>query len=390
MNILIVDDDPVTLKLLSSQLNAWGHTAHQAADGNTAWDIVSNIAIDIVVSDWMMPGLDGLELCRRIRENRQAGYTYLILISAQDSRADIVRGLEGGVDDYITKPIDLAALRARIQIGARIVNLERSLNRKIEIITANHYQTIRMFSQMMEVFDEDLGGHGRRTAKLALELAERHPGVDKAEIPNIEAAALLHDIGMVGLPKSILNKRRTEMVNDERQLYQSHAAMGERIIGEIDILKPVALLVRMHHEQFNGFGFPEGVAGDDIPIGAQLIAAASIYDNMIHKGNIALDDIAENLQRIRGYQLAPQIVTLLLALNVERQHDQARKTHAEYSLDDLAAGMVLAAHVRMKSGAFVMAADTQLDDHAIDKLKHYHSIGAISDKVLIRKSSTRI
>jgi putative two-component system response regulator len=145
-----------------------------------------------------------------------------------------------------------------------------------------------MFSRMMEVIDDELGGHCRRTAELAVLLAGRHPDVGDAEIPIIETAALLHDIGMVGIPKSILNKRRTEMVDNERQLYQSHAAMGARIIGEIEIMKPAALLVRMHHEQYNGKGFPDGLAGDDIPLGAQLISAASIYDNMIHKGNIAI------------------------------------------------------------------------------------------------------
>ncbi len=279
------------------------------------------------------------------------------------------------------------ALRPRIEIGVRIVNLERVLNRKIEIITANHYQTIRMFSQIMEVFDDDLGGHCRRTAKLAVQLAGRHPGVGDAEIPIIETAALLHDIGMVGIPKSILSKRRTEMVNDERRLYQSHATMGARIIGEIEIMKPAALLVRMHHEQVNGKGFPDGLAGDDIPLGAQLISAASIYDNLIHKGKISLGSIPESLQRIRGYQLSPQVVELLLEANLAQQHDLARRMEVERELDDLKAGMVIAANVRMKTGAFVMAADTELDDYSIDKLKHYHIIGAITDKVLIRKSS---
>jgi response regulator RpfG family c-di-GMP phosphodiesterase len=389
MKILIADDDPVTLKLLASRLGAWGHTVHQAADGNTAWETIRSTPVDMVISDWVMPGLDGLQLCRRVRDLQEPGYIYLILISAQDSKADIVRGLESGVDDYITKPIDMDALRARVEIGARIVNLERTLNRKIEIITANHIQSIRMFSRMMEVIDNDLGGHCRRTADLAVKLAGLHPDVGDADIPIIETAALLHDIGMVGIPKSILNKRRTEMVENERQLYQSHAATGARIIGEIEILKPAALLVGMHHEQFNGKGFPVGLAGDDIPVGAQLVSAASIYDNLIHRGKTALDGIAERLNTLRGYQLSPQVVALLLEINVAQQHDLARKKEEERELDDLAAGMVIAANVRMKTGAFVMAADTELDDYSIDKLKHYHNVGAITNKVLIRKSSVR-
>lgn len=386
MNILIADDDPVTLKLLVSRIEAWGgHTVVAADDGEKAWQIVRDRPIDIVISDWLMPGLDGLALCRQIRERTAANYVYVILISAQNSKSDIVHGLESGVDDYITKPIDMEALRARIAIGVRIVELERSLNAKIEIITANHYQTIRVFSQLVEAFDNDLGGHCRRTAKLAVELATKHPDVGDAQIPVIETAALLHDIGMVGIPKAILNKRRTEMIDDERQLYQSHASMGARIIGEIEIMKPAALLVGLHHEQYNGMGFPDRLAGDEIPIGAQLISAASIYDNMVHKGDIDLDEIPEHLNRIRGYQLSPEIVEMLMEINVVRRHERAGRTEEERDLDSLTPGMTLAANVHMKTGAFVMAADTQLNAYLIDKLKHYHTVGTISNKVLIRK-----
>jgi len=386
MNILIADDDPVTLKLLVSRIEAWGgHKVVAADDGEKAWQIVQQTPIDIVISDWLMPGLDGLALCRQIRERTAGHYVYVILISSQNSTSDVVHGLESGVDDYITKPIDMETLRARVAIGARIVELERSLNAKIEIITANHYQMIRMFSQLVEAFDNDLGGHCRRTARLAVELAHRHPAVGDAQVPVIETAALLHDIGMVGIPKGILNKRRTEMVDDETQLYQSHATMGARIIGEIEIMKPVALLVGMHHEQYNGKGFPDRLSGGEIPIGAQLISAASIYDNMVHKGNIDLDEIPEHLNRIRGYQLSPEIVEMLMELNVIRRHEQAGRTEEEHDLDALTPGMTLAANVHMKTGAFVMAAGTPLSAYHIDKLKHYYTIGAISNRVLIRK-----
>ena len=389
MNILIADDDPVTLKLLSTNLSKWGHTVHQAVDGDAAWKAVQNTPIDIVISDWIMPGLDGPQLSHLIRQRKGASYTYLIMISTQDSKTDIVRGLESGVDDYIAKPIDMKVLRARIEIGSRIVNLERALNRKIEIITDNHYQTVRVFSQMMEVFDGELGGHCRRTAKLAVELAHRHHLVGDAEIPIIETAALVHDIGMVGIPKSILNKRRTEMVSEERLLYQSHPEMGAQILGEIEIFKPAALLIKMHHEQFNGKGFPDGASGEEIPIGAQLISAASIYDNIHNKGKIPLAQMPERLQQMSGYLLSPKIVSLLIQINLVQQYEEKKKENEERALDELQPGTILAANVYLRTGAFVLAADSELDTHNINKLKHYNTIGAISDKVLIRKSTAR-
>jgi putative two-component system response regulator len=389
LNILIADDDPITLSLLSTQLSKWGHIVHKAMDGDEAWKTIESKSIDILLVDWVMPGLDGERLSHKIRQ-RKGPYIYLIMISALDTKADIIAGLKSGVDEYIPKPIDLNVLRARIDIGSRIVNLERTLNRKVEIITDNHYQIIRMFSQLVEVFDEELGGHCRRTAELAVKLAKRHPEIGNSEIPTIETAALLHDIGMIGIPKAILNKRKTEMVNDEGKLYRSHPAMGARIVGEIEILRPAALLVRTHHEQFNGKGFPDEISGEEIPTGAQIISAASIYDNLKYKGEVRLDLMPERLQQMSGYQLSPSIVNMLIKYNLSEQHAEKKRKNEERVLDQLKPGMVLAANVYMKTGAFVMAANSELTARHIDKLNHYYRIGAISDKVLVRKLISRV
>jgi hypothetical protein len=145
----------------------------------------------------------------------------------------------------------------------------------------------------------------------------------------------------------------------------------------------------MHHEQYNGKGFPEGISGTDIPVAAQLISAASIYDNLVHKGGVNLEDVPEYLQRLRGYQLSSDMVQRLLEINTARQFKQAHKTSTEHTLEELQPGMRLAANVHMKSGAFVLAEDFELTAYTIDKLNHYHSIGAISNKVLIRTPSAR-
>lgn len=259
----------------------------------------------------------------------------------------------------------------------------------MDMVSTDQTQIIRMFSRMMTLFDDDLGQHCRRTAALARELADRHPHVAAAQIPTIETAALLHDIGMLGVPKPVRRKQRNERVSDERQRFQSHAAVGAEIVAQIELMRPVALLIRMHHEQHNGKGFPDGLAGDAIPVGAQLISAASIYDNLIHKGKVRPADMVDQLQRFRGYQLSAMVVSRLIETHLARLHNLAKQTEAEVNLVDLAAGMVLAANVHMNTGAFVMAADTELDRYTIDRLNQYHAIGAIADTVLIHKSSMR-
>jgi putative nucleotidyltransferase with HDIG domain len=387
MNILIADDDPVSVKMLETHLAAWGHTTLHASDGHRTAQMVASRSLDMVICSASLPGLDGPQLCRWMRRRPPSAYIYLMLTNDRKTGEKALPDLTIDADDTLAGPIDPDTLHARVAIGARIVNLERGLHRQIETISATRQQTMRMFTRMMAAADDGLRGHCRRTADLAVEMARRHPDVDDEMIPTIETAALLHDIGMVVVPTAVINKRRTEMVADESRQYRSHADLGARIVAEIESLKAAARLIGMHHEQYNGRGFPDGLSADQIPVEAQLISAASIYDNLCHRGRIAFDDIPENLQRMRGYQLSPEIVAMLLTINVARQHAFARRTDHEKLLDELVPGMVLAANVRMNTGAFVMAAGTELNAYRIDRLNHYHTNGTISEKVLIRKPS---
>ncbi len=389
MNILIVEDNPVTLRLLEKKLKKLDYTIHLAENGNIAWEILNSLQIDIVVSDWIMPEMNGLELCLNIRNAKFENFIYFIIVSAQDSQTEIVHGLEAGVDDYITKPINFDELRARIKIGARIVRQEKELTNKYDEIKKNYFQTIRMFTNLIEVFNKELGGHCRRVAGLSLELAKRLPDVSEEDFPVLEATGLLHDIGMIGLPTEILSKKKTEMNSDERELYLSHPARGEIILKEIEFLLPVAKLVRAHHEQFNGRGFPDGLDGKKIPLLARIISAASTYDNLRHKGKISLDDIPEYLQRMRGYQLEPVIVNHLLEINLKCIQEAEKKDYVEVLLDDLKKGMVLATHIKMKSGALVMPSQTVINNNSIEKLKDYHKQAFIADKININKDSIR-
>ena len=385
MKILIVDDDAATLKLLAKSMEKWGYTVAIAENGRKALEQLNDAKFDMIVSDWLMPEMDGLELCHQVRSQDLKHYIYIILISGQDTRTDVVRGLEGGVDDFITKPLNLDELKARLEIGARIIKLERELNQKYLAIKRNYYQSIHMFTQLVETYDAALGSHSRRVGNLCLDLASRHQGILPENYPIIEAAGLLHDIGLIGLPNSLAIKSVPEMTGDEKDLYHKHPERGESILNQIDLLRPVAALVRSHHEQPNGRGFPDGISESQIPLGASIVSAASIYDDMVHHRNWSFNDITEKLQQMRGYQLSSELVDLLLEINLENMAIESKRTDREVDIDDLEPGMVLASDVHMKSGAFVMAAETVVCESVIEKLQRYYDLGNISDKVFINK-----
>jgi len=385
MNILIVDDSKSTLSLLKKNMNSWGHTVYTTENGAAAWKILQSEPVDIVVSDWMMPEMDGLELCKKLREGDFKQYVYFIIISAVNNQEKIVTALNAGADDYIIKPLNNDELKARIGIGTRIINLEKALQDKYKIIKKNYFQTIRTFLNLLEVYNEELGGHSRRVSQLSLQIATMHPKVLENDYQIIEAAGLLHDIGMIGLPNETFSKKRTEMNSDEKQQFLSHPVRGEIMLYEIEFMRPISKLIRSHHEQFNGKGFPDGLSGDNLPLEAQIISAASIYDNLVHRGEMPLADIPGKLCQLRNYLLDPSIVDCLLDINVKNIEEENKKQFKEVSIDNLKKGMILAQDVRMKTGAIILPESTTLTDHSIQKLSSYKSLNQFDQKVFIYK-----
>lgn len=385
MNILIVDDDAATLRLLERSLTGWGYSVAAAESGRQALELLRAENIDLMVSDWLMPEMDGLALCEQVRQLDLKHYIYIILVSAKNKRSDVVRGLEGGVDDYITKPLNLDELKARLDIGARIIQLQKKLNQKFVALKRNYYQSIQMFTHLLKAYNKALGSHSQRVGQLAVELAKRHPEVYPEDYPVIEAAGRLHDIGLIGLPDTLVTKSIPEMNGEEKTLYHTHPERGETILNQVDLLRPVAAMVRLHHEQTNGRGFPDGVDKDHLPMGAMVVSAASLYDDLVHYRKIPLDQMADKLHRMRGYQLPSELVDLLLEINLEKIAEESKRNYQEVDIHELKPGMVLTLDVHMKTGAFVMAAGTEINDEVTDKLKRYYELGNIGSKVFINK-----
>jgi HD-GYP domain-containing protein (c-di-GMP phosphodiesterase class II) len=222
---------------------------------------------------------------------------------------------------------------------------------------------------------------------LSLKIAKHIPEITDHDLEVLEAAALLHDIGMIGLPNEILLKSRIEMTGEERELFLSHPVRGELILKEVEFLQPISKLIRAHHEQFNGKGFPDSIPGEEIPLLAKIISAASVYDNLLNRGKVPLSKIPESMERLRGYQLDPVMVDHILRINLEKIQEEKGRAFIEIDVCDLKEGMTLASDVRMRKGALVMPADTKLTGHDIEKLLSYWKLDCINDQIRIYKST---
>jgi response regulator RpfG family c-di-GMP phosphodiesterase len=385
MNILIVDNDPKALSTYEETLSGSKYDLLLAQNSKTALELLQSEPVEIVIAASSMPELDGIELCRRIRQGGFKANIYTILISNPAVNSDLIRNLGTVVNDYIRKPVYPIDLTIRVSIGSRVIRLEQQIKHDRQTLTKEYYPTVRMLSHLVNVYNERLGLHSRRVAEFSLKLAQWHPGISPKTYPTIRAAGLLHDIGMVCVPASILSKKRTEMTATERVLYRSHPIQSESILNENEKLRPIAALARMHHEQYNGKGFPDALPGNQIPLPAKIITAASTYDNLVYRGKCPLEDVASQLHRFIGYQIDPELHDYLLRLNHDNMTAEARKKYQEIRFEDLAEGMVLARNVRLKGGAMAMPFQTKITAAMIDKLSQYNQKGYIPNKFYVYK-----
>ena len=284
MKVLIVDDDEVALEVLGHALQRAGHEPVVARDGQEALTILEQDSCRMVISDWEMPGMDGVELCRRIRAAESPGYIYVILLTGRDDIQDVVEGLTAGADDFMTKPFHPEELRVRIRAGERILSLE---TREVAIFA---------MAKLAESRDPETGEHLERMRNysriLAQHLATRREFagiVDEEYVRLIYLTSPLHDIGKVGIPDSVLLKPG-RLTNREFEIMKQHAAIGaETLEAAIRQYPSVAYLGMArdiavgHHERFDGSGYPTALAGQDIPLSARIVALADVYDALTSK-----------------------------------------------------------------------------------------------------------
>ena len=283
MRILIVDDDELSLSMLENALQQAGHEVHAARSGDEALRVLESGACRLVISDWEMPGMDGLQLCRAIRSGDYGGYVYTLLLTARVGPQDTVVGLSAGADDFLTKPFNPAELAVRIRTGERILSLE---TRDLAIFA---------MAKLAESRDPETGKHLDRVRNYARILANHlagkpgFDGVDPAYARLIYLTSPLHDIGKVAIPDCVLLKPG-RLSDREFEIMKSHTTMGAQTLNAALEAHPEAHFLRMardiassHHERWDGAGYPDGLKQRDIPLSARIVAIADVYDALTSK-----------------------------------------------------------------------------------------------------------
>lgn len=284
MRILIVDDDDFALEVLEHALTMEQHEVVVAHSVREALEILRTGSCHLVIADWLMPEVDGLELCRHIRKSDYLGYTYVILLTSRNRSEDIVAGLSAGADDFVAKPFDPAELLVRVRTGERILSLET--------------RDLAMFAmaKLAEARDPETGAHLERVRLYSRIIAEHlskqrnfREEVNQEFMRLIYQTSPLHDIGKVGIPDCVLLKPG-RLDDREFEIMKTHTTIGAETLGAAVQRFPRAKFLRMaydivltHHEKFDGSGYPQGLAGQDIPLCGRIVALADVYDAITSK-----------------------------------------------------------------------------------------------------------
>lgn len=331
MNILIAEDDAITLSQICHFLEKWNHHVITAKDGMEALEKFLSVDVDIVLTDWNMPKMDGLELVRHIsKHSHDKPYVYVIFLTSRCDKDDVVAALsEEGVDDYLVKPFNPDEMMARIGVGQRTVRLERALKeygqglekivqKQTRVIRETQEETIYRLLTALETRDEETGGHVRRIALSSAFMAEAL-GWEADKIEDLRLAAPMHDIGKIGVPDAILQKPG-KLTAQEFRIMKTHTTIGGQILAgsHYRMLQIAHDIAVSHHEKWNGNGYPKGLAGENIPLAGRILAVVDVFDALSHDRVYHKTEPEENVLRImqegRGSHFDPKLYDLFLEL----------------------------------------------------------------------------
>ena len=266
--IVVADDMAPLLETLCETLSSDGYTVYPASDGEAAMALVRSESPDLVLTDINMPSLTGIELCRRLKEDPATRLIPVMLLTGLDGPHERLAGIDAGADDFLTKPVNTSELRARVRSLLRLKRFTDELDSAESIIMS--------LALTVEARDTYTGGHCERMAAYAATLG-MHLGLSVDEVGALRRGGYLHDIGKVAIPDSLLQKAGP-LTADEFEIVKRHTTIGDRLCGNLRLLRMVRPIVRCHHERVDGSGYPDGLAGEDIPLLAQIMGVVDVYD----------------------------------------------------------------------------------------------------------------
>jgi putative two-component system response regulator len=330
--ILIVDDEAINLVTLR-QILAPDYTLFFARSGSEALAMAAKHCPDLILLDIQMPDVDGFEVCQQLKSQLSTAAIPVIFITSLSEVGDETAGFAAGAVDYILKPVSPPLVRARIRAHLSLVSATQ--------LEKSYHDAIFMLGVASEYKDTDTGVHIWRMAAYSSALAATC-GHDATSCRQIELAAPMHDIGKLGIPDAILHKPG-KLDAGEWVIMQGHAALGYQILSKSSapVLQLAAMIAHRHHEKWDGSGYPDGLAGEEIPQIARIVAIADVFDALTmkrpYKEAWPTDRVIDTLTGDAGTHFDPQLIELFIKILPQIlaiKNDWAKREEADKSSDD--------------------------------------------------------
>ncbi|WP_076539925.1 two-component system response regulator [Shewanella sp. UCD-KL21] len=334
--ILVVDDTAENIDVLAGVLKS-DYQIKIAKNGELALKIAKAMTLDLILLDIMMPGIDGFEVCRQLKQDKRTRHIPIIFVTAKISAADELKGLELGAADYITKPFNPPIVLRRVQTQLALTSQSRLLalqvRQKTAEIAQNQLNVIRRLGRAAEYKDNETGMHVIRMSYYTHILALA-AGLSEDDAELLMHAAPMHDVGKIGISDAIL-KKTDKLDFDEFEQMKKHCEIGAEILGEQDSeLMDVAQIIALtHHEKWDGSGYPNGLSGEDIPLYGRIVAVADVFDALTskrpYKEAWPVEKALELLEKEAGTHFDPQLVPLFV-----EKLDQILEIKAKFNESD--------------------------------------------------------
>jgi len=348
--ILILDDSEINAMLLRKIVEKIGYSAVCFSNGFDALEYLKTDKPDIIISDISMPEMDGYEFCAKVKETPWLKDIPLVFISALDARDEKIKGFEMGAADFIAKPFETWEVIHRIKVQMDNFTLRKKLegyNKRMHSlvreqasrIEKEHRNVLTIFSDMMENREEnavnhnELVGYNSKLLAQALQFTPKFEKLISADfIADIEVASRTHDIGKLFVPDSILNKP-TELTSEEKKVIEEHAVKGgelleklSSVVREDSVFKMATNIAKYHHENWNGEGYPFGLAGERIPLEARIVAITGNFDSKTSKRSykdvMDAEQALETMRSMSGTRFDPDIFEVFVKIKKKLRYEQ--------------------------------------------------------------------
>ena len=336
--ILVVDDDTSNLKMANRILSGENLRVSCLKSGEDATKFLQENRPDLILLDVHMPGMNGFDTIAAIRENKETADIPVIFLTADDDSNTEKKGLEAGAMDFIKKPCVPEVLLLRVRHTIELIRLQTNLayevEKKTQEVTAQHEKLEKISRQIattlsgaIDAKDTYTNGHSTRVAEYSREISRR-AGFSEEVQDEIYMMGLLHDVGKIGIPDAIINKP-AKLTDEEYSIIQKHPVTGAKILKNITEFPKLSTGARWHHERYDGKGYPDGIAGEEIPTEARIIAVADAYDALSSRRSyrdvLPQAKVREEVEKGKGTQFDPVFAEIMLSMIDEDRDYQMRE-----------------------------------------------------------------